>query len=159
MFKFAETGIVTWPVQFPIDSDGNIVDTTVLVRFKVLTRAELRVIENSNVQAQVMKLADVLESVMKPNAGTTDAERAAEQQRKAEATLASIEAAQAVGNEREDARIYRLRTRIVAIQPPGEPEFVQIGQDEIDRQLTYQVLVVAYEKGLMDASRGAVAKN
>ena len=42
MFKFAEQGIVTWPVTLPVDTDGNIVDTVVKVRLRPLTRKELR---------------------------------------------------------------------------------------------------------------------
>lgn len=159
MFKFAESGIVTWPTVFPVDTDGNVVPTSVLVRYRVLTRKELRAIENDNVSTHARKLADTLADVMTPGTGTTDAERAADQQHKAEKTLAAIEQAQQQGNEREEVREARLRARVVSIQPPGETEFRDITPAELDNHLRYELLLKAYETALFDASRGAVAKN
>lgn len=159
MFKFAESGIVTWPTVFPVDTDGNVVPTSVLVRYRVLTRKELRAIENDNVSTHARKLADTLAEVMTPGTGTTDAERAADQQRKAEKTLAAIEQAQQQGNEREEVREARLRERVVAVQPPGETEFRAFAPGELDKHLSLDLLLKAYETALFDASRGAVAKN
>ncbi len=159
MFKFAQTGIVTWPVKFPVDSDGNIVPTDVLVRFRVLTRAELREIENARVEGQRESLAETIASVMEPLKGRTDSERAAEQQARAETTLAALDEARKKGLEREDLRVARVLTRVVSIQPPGESEFLPVSQDDLEQQLSYELLLKAYEQGLLDASRGAVTKN
>lgn len=159
MFKFAQTGIITWPTVFPVDTDGNVAPTTVLVRYRVLTRAELREIDNIRIDAQVRSLADTIAKVMQPLQGATDAERAAEQQARAEATLAALDDAKKKGHEREDQRVARVRPRVIAIQPPGESEFAEITPDQLEQQLGYEVLLAAYEQGLFDASRGAVAKN
>lgn len=159
MFKFAQTGIITWPVEFPVDSDGNVTPTKVLVRFRVLTRPELREIDNAKVDAQARSLADTISKVMEPLRGTTDTERAAEQQARAEATLVALSEAQRKGNEREDRRVARVLSRVVSIQPPGESEFLPVSADDLAQQLRFDVLLNAYEQGLFDASRGAVAKN
>lgn len=159
MFKFAASGIITWPTVFPVDTDGNVVPTTVLVRYRVLTRKELREIDNTNTTNSMRTLAETLANVMTPSKLTSDAERAAEQQRKAEETMAAIEEAQRTGNQREEARAERVRARLVSIQPPGESEFREFAPGELDRHLEFEPLLAAYERGLFDASRGAVAKN
>jgi hypothetical protein len=160
MFKFAQDGIVTWPVTLPVNEAGEVVATTVLVRLRVLTRKELRAIDKANQQQQLKRLADTLVETMAPApAGLSDLERAALQRKKAEDALRTIDEAIAVGDEREEERTARLRARLVSYQPPGESSFRDFQPDELEHLLQHELLVAAFERGLMDASRGIVAKN
>lgn len=160
MFKFAQEGIVTWPVTLPVDTEGNIVDTVIKVRLRPLTRKELRAIDRDSVQQRTKQLAETLADVMAPPpADLTDVQRAELQRAKADALLAKLEEAQATGDLREDERTARIRARLVSYQPPGESEFRDFTADELDALLSYELPVAAFERALLDASRGIVAKN
>jgi hypothetical protein len=159
MFKFAESGIITHPTQFPVDVDGNPVDTTVLVRYRVLTRRELREIDGDNAAREEKRLAEVLADLMTPATGTDDIARAEAQRIKAEKTLAVLHEARAKVDEREQDRTARLLARVVSIQPPGESEFREFAPGELARLLEFEPLTKSFDRGLFAASRGAAAKN
>lgn len=159
MFKFAQDGIVTWPTTFPVDSDGNVVDTKVLVRYRPFTRKELAAIDRDAAKRQAERLAEALAKVMEPLPAGTDAERAQAQRERAERTLAVLNDAQDEADAREQSRTDRLLARVVSVQPPGESEFREFAPGELGRQLEFEVLAKAYEEALFACSRAAVAKN
>lgn len=159
MFKFAESGIVTWPTTFPVDADGHVVETKVLVRYRPFTRKELAELDRHASQRQVERLAETIAKIMDPLPGGTDEERAQAQVQRAERTLAVLNEAQAEADAREASRTARLLERVVAVQPPGESEFREFAPGELARQLEFEVLAKAYEEALMACSRAAVAKN
>jgi hypothetical protein len=159
MFKFAESGIITHPTQFPVDVDGNPVDTTVLVRYRVLTRRELREIDNLRTDREQERLAEVLADLMTPAKGENDLARAEVQRIKAEKTLAVLQESQVSAERREADRTERLLARVMAIQPPGESDFREFAPGELARLLEFEPLTTAFDRGLLTASRGAPAKN
>lgn len=159
MFKFAESGIVAWPTEFPVDQDGLPTPTKVLVRYKPLTKAELAQIDQQAAKRQAMKLAETLVEASQPAQGDTVEARTEDARRRAQMALEAIDFAIAQSAEREAERAARVQARVVAIQPPGETAFYELAPAELARQLEFEVLLGAYERGLMECSRAAVAKN
>lgn len=160
MFKFAESGIVAWPTEFPVDQDGLPTPTKVLVRYRVLTRAELRTLDVATSAKRAAKLAEAIAELSLPVAAGNDLEAA-----KAKALARGRITQELIADEivhaetTERARTERLLARVVSIQPPGETEFAEFAPGELARQLEFEVLAKAYEAALLDASKAAVAKN
>jgi hypothetical protein len=159
MFKFAESGIVAWPTEFPVDQDGLPTPTKVLVRYRVLTREELRQLDREQSSRRRKHLAEAITKLTTPlPEGDPEAAKAQaeERARQADAILAQ---ATAEADAQEVERTERLLARVVSVQPPGESDFHDFAPGELARQLEFEVLATAYEKGLVEASRAAVAKN
>ncbi|MFO0293797.1 MAG: hypothetical protein ACK51F_10695 [Rhodospirillales bacterium] len=160
MFKFAESGIVAWPTEFPVDQDGLPTPTKVLVRYRVLTRAELRTLDTAEGIKRRDKIADAIVKMSAPidTADGVDTARA-EAERRGRITQELIEQEIKYQEAHERDRTERLLLRVVSIQPPGETEFAEFAPGELARQLEFEVLAKAYEAALLDASKAAVAKN
>jgi hypothetical protein len=159
MFKFAESGIVAWPTEFPVDQDGMPTPTKVLVRYRPFTRTELLALDHDGARRGAVDLAHELVKLAQPPEGDTVDVRLEDAKRKAKATLETVEEAVERSRIRERERIDRVLNRVVSIQPPGEGDFVEFAPGELARQLEFEVLLSAYERGLMECSRAAVAKN
>lgn len=158
MFKTANLGIVAWPVTLPVDADGNVTDTKVLVRLRIRTRAEQRAYKARQLHKLGDKLGKVLHREPLPE-GLSDTDRAAEQERRANAMLAEIDNVTAEIEAAEDADVADLRGRLISYQPPDGGDYVDFDDATLDVWLAYRIIVTPLLAALNAASEGAPAGN
>lgn len=135
MFKFAKKRVVLWPTEIPVpmdDGTGRVDTVTARVRYQLLTQEELETFA-------LEELRDI--------ASTQDLD----------ATLASL------SDAAREKRRQRLKEHVVGweeadfVDERGTP--MEVNDANLDSLLSISYLRAAFQAGLVQASRGAPAKN
>jgi hypothetical protein len=166
VFNLAILGIVAWPTRVPDqemtdhEKGGNVM-RVIDVRYRVMNRDELRALDATIAQniakvgaAKMRELA--LES---PPKDATPEEIEAFHRDATVRLKALTDDLIARRQQVEAERCARLRERVLAFRPEPGAEWQDFKPEELDKLLGFEPYVNAFEDGLIEASRGARAKN
>lgn len=166
MFDLAQLGLVAWPTKVPdleqTDPEtGGSLFRTIDVRYQILDRAELREVDAERARTLAVIAAERFAEIgsEQPPADASAADIEAFHRARAERIKAATEELAAKAAETEEQKIARLIKRVRAFRAERGGEWTEFQPGQLEQMLRLNPYVIAFDDGLMAASRGARAKN
>ena len=160
MFDAAETGVVAWPTTFPdlenYDDKGNPLEVRVPVRYRVLVRDDIRGLDEA---APRRVHAELRKALMEGVANISQARDDAAIVKAMEAVDATLIAALGKNGEVDRERMERVTARTLEWKPDPDKPWEKLAPERLAKLCAVEPYFLSFERGLIEASKGARAKN